>query len=239
MSITDGHELISPQAYGEHGVPHDLWTRLRAESPVHRCEPSQSTRTSVRFPDIPSTSSPSPGSLCSPGGNRMRWRAARSTPCASSSRWIRPSTAMYARSRATSSRHARSEPSMPTSIAVHAKSWTGWRARVAKGSASSQAMSPPPTHFASSPTCSACPASRSPTSCASPTNCSHSTTPTSSVRALIDNKRSWTWGWSSTRCSTASSRAAEQIRPVTSRACWRTRRSMVNLSGRWRPSATT
>ena len=39
MSITDGHELISPQAYGEHGVPHDLWTRLRAESPVHRCEP--------------------------------------------------------------------------------------------------------------------------------------------------------------------------------------------------------
>ena len=35
MSITDGHELISPQAYGEHGVPHDLWTRLRAESPVH------------------------------------------------------------------------------------------------------------------------------------------------------------------------------------------------------------
>ncbi len=39
MSITDGHELISPQAYGEHGVPHDVWTRLRAESPVHRCEP--------------------------------------------------------------------------------------------------------------------------------------------------------------------------------------------------------
>jgi cytochrome P450 len=39
MSITDGHELVSAQAYGEHGAPHDLWTRLRAESPVHRCEP--------------------------------------------------------------------------------------------------------------------------------------------------------------------------------------------------------
>jgi cytochrome P450 len=40
MSITDGHDLISNHAYPEKGVPHDLWTRLRAESPVHRCEPA-------------------------------------------------------------------------------------------------------------------------------------------------------------------------------------------------------
>lgn len=39
MPITDGHELISPHGYAEHGAPHDLWTTLRAESPVHWCEP--------------------------------------------------------------------------------------------------------------------------------------------------------------------------------------------------------
>ncbi|MCG8590780.1 MAG: cytochrome P450 [Proteobacteria bacterium] len=40
MSITDGFDLISNHAYAEKGVPHDLWTRLRAESPVHRCHPA-------------------------------------------------------------------------------------------------------------------------------------------------------------------------------------------------------
>ena len=39
MSITDGLDLVSPHAYANNGVPHELWTRLRAESPVHRCEP--------------------------------------------------------------------------------------------------------------------------------------------------------------------------------------------------------
>ncbi len=39
MALTDGLDLISPQKYGENGPPHDAWTRLRAESPVHRCEP--------------------------------------------------------------------------------------------------------------------------------------------------------------------------------------------------------
>jgi cytochrome P450 len=37
MSI-DPHDLIAPSRYGTKGVPHDLWTRLREESPVHRCE---------------------------------------------------------------------------------------------------------------------------------------------------------------------------------------------------------
>jgi cytochrome P450 len=40
MSITDGLDLVSSHAYAEKGVPHDLWTRLRAESPVHRCTPA-------------------------------------------------------------------------------------------------------------------------------------------------------------------------------------------------------
>lgn len=39
LSITDGTELIVPRCYAEQGVPHDLWTRLRAESPVHFCAP--------------------------------------------------------------------------------------------------------------------------------------------------------------------------------------------------------
>ncbi|MGI9431232.1 MAG: cytochrome P450, partial [Myxococcota bacterium] len=39
MSITDGFDLVSSHAYAEKGVPHDLWTRLRAESPVHPCNP--------------------------------------------------------------------------------------------------------------------------------------------------------------------------------------------------------
>jgi len=39
MAITDGTSLVSSHAYATEGVPHDVWTRLRAESPVHRCEP--------------------------------------------------------------------------------------------------------------------------------------------------------------------------------------------------------
>lgn len=39
MPITDGLDLISSHAYARKGVPHDLWTRLRAESPVHWCTP--------------------------------------------------------------------------------------------------------------------------------------------------------------------------------------------------------
>lgn len=37
-TITDGFELIDSTPYGENGPPHDTFTRLRAESPVHRCE---------------------------------------------------------------------------------------------------------------------------------------------------------------------------------------------------------
>jgi len=39
MQITGGHELILPAGYAERGYPHDTWSRLRRESPVHRCEP--------------------------------------------------------------------------------------------------------------------------------------------------------------------------------------------------------
>ena len=40
MSITNGDDLIEPASYGESGPPHETWTKLRAKSPVHRCEPS-------------------------------------------------------------------------------------------------------------------------------------------------------------------------------------------------------
>jgi cytochrome P450 len=38
-SITDGFELIDSAPYGDQGAPHDTFTKLRAESPVHYCEP--------------------------------------------------------------------------------------------------------------------------------------------------------------------------------------------------------
>jgi len=37
-SLIDPHDLIAPRNYGLGGVPHDAWTLLREESPVHRCE---------------------------------------------------------------------------------------------------------------------------------------------------------------------------------------------------------
>jgi cytochrome P450 len=37
-ALIDPYDLIAPRNYGEKGVPHDSWTRLRHESPVHRCE---------------------------------------------------------------------------------------------------------------------------------------------------------------------------------------------------------
>ena len=39
MPVTiDPYDLIAPSRYGTKGVPHDVWTLLRKESPVHRCE---------------------------------------------------------------------------------------------------------------------------------------------------------------------------------------------------------
>jgi cytochrome P450 len=38
MAITDGTELLDPQGYAARGYPHETWTRLRQESPVHWCE---------------------------------------------------------------------------------------------------------------------------------------------------------------------------------------------------------
>ncbi len=40
MEITDGVELIDPHAYGRNGPPHELWAKLRRDSPVHWCESS-------------------------------------------------------------------------------------------------------------------------------------------------------------------------------------------------------
>jgi cytochrome P450 len=40
MTITDGAELLDPHYYGENGPPHALWTTLREQAPVHRCQPA-------------------------------------------------------------------------------------------------------------------------------------------------------------------------------------------------------
>jgi cytochrome P450 len=37
-SLIDPYDLIAPANYGSKGLPHDTWTLLRNESPVHRCE---------------------------------------------------------------------------------------------------------------------------------------------------------------------------------------------------------
>ncbi len=39
MALTDGLDLISPLAYEDAGHPHASWSRLRAESPLHWCQP--------------------------------------------------------------------------------------------------------------------------------------------------------------------------------------------------------
>jgi cytochrome P450 len=40
VTITNGQDLIDPICYAKQGVPHDVWTRLRNESPIHFCEPT-------------------------------------------------------------------------------------------------------------------------------------------------------------------------------------------------------
>jgi cytochrome P450 len=39
VELTNGLDLIDSLSYAKQGIPHDAWTRLRRESPVHRCEP--------------------------------------------------------------------------------------------------------------------------------------------------------------------------------------------------------
>ncbi|MBW2374163.1 MAG: cytochrome P450, partial [Deltaproteobacteria bacterium] len=34
-------DVITARLYAENGYPHDAWRRLRAEDPVHWCEPPQ------------------------------------------------------------------------------------------------------------------------------------------------------------------------------------------------------
>ena len=40
MKLTDGSDLIDPDVYAKQGAPHESWTRLRRESPVHHYEPA-------------------------------------------------------------------------------------------------------------------------------------------------------------------------------------------------------
>jgi cytochrome P450 len=39
MSPTNGTELVDPVYYEKHGQPHDVWSTLRREDPVHYCRP--------------------------------------------------------------------------------------------------------------------------------------------------------------------------------------------------------
>jgi hypothetical protein len=41
MHITDGTDLLEPARYASKGYPHEVWTQLRKESPVHWCEPAE------------------------------------------------------------------------------------------------------------------------------------------------------------------------------------------------------
>jgi cytochrome P450 len=38
QGITGGMELLDPAGYAQNGPPHDVWTKLRRESPVHWCD---------------------------------------------------------------------------------------------------------------------------------------------------------------------------------------------------------
>ena len=38
MNEQDGLRLVEPQAYAENGYPHDLWTELRNNDPLHKFE---------------------------------------------------------------------------------------------------------------------------------------------------------------------------------------------------------
>lgn len=39
MTTVDPLDLVTPERYGEGGFPHDAWTTLRRDDPVHWCEP--------------------------------------------------------------------------------------------------------------------------------------------------------------------------------------------------------
>jgi len=41
MHITDGTDLLDPQRYATKGYPHEIWSRLRRESPLHWCDPAE------------------------------------------------------------------------------------------------------------------------------------------------------------------------------------------------------
>ena len=76
MTITDGHELVAPIPYAENGPPHHIWSRLRAESPVHLCEPEEYERfwAITKHADITEISTQPERFLSEPGINILRKR---------------------------------------------------------------------------------------------------------------------------------------------------------------------
>ena len=69
MTITTGAELVDSAYYAVHGAPHHIWTQLRAESPVHRCEPEdyQPFWAVTKYDDITSIST-QPNRFVNSGG---------------------------------------------------------------------------------------------------------------------------------------------------------------------------
>ena len=120
-SLIDPYDLIAPKNYGTKGVPHDAWTLLRKESPVHRCEfggDFEDFWAITRHADIidvsskPHLFSNREGPMILSREQKIQVarsaRRARWARCSRSSRWIRPSTATSATWRAGSSRRGAS-----------------------------------------------------------------------------------------------------------------------------------
>ena len=196
MEITDSSRLMDPHAYGRDGYPHELWRRLRRESPVHWCEspelvPFWAITKHAHICEVskqPDKFLSGPGIVPAAQGDRRAHRArrarARSTRCRRSSRWTRPSTASTARSRAPGSRPTRSGASTRWCRRARGAWSTGSTTRSRDGEGTLRLRRPRSrcsTRCASSAPSSACPRRTSRASCASRRSSSPARTPSSSA----------------------------------------------------------
>jgi len=80
QTLTNGLELVDFRYYGQHGPPHEIWTQLRKEDPVHWCEPGtyEDFWAITKHDDILEISTQpdlflnEPGIVLVPGGQRDR-----------------------------------------------------------------------------------------------------------------------------------------------------------------------
>jgi hypothetical protein len=115
MSISnpDVLRLIEPQAYAEHGYPHDVWARLRRESPLAFFEPQgwPAFWAVTKHADIVEISKQPDIFLNEPGMTFVREREEEAVDRQQIRTVIRRSTGSTAPSRATTSRRVRSSGS--------------------------------------------------------------------------------------------------------------------------------